>query len=87
MNDFLSLASALPRFTISTSFLPNHQILVLFLGALLSGIGHSGLCKLFSALNSPPPVDENLFTDTLRYIQPILSSFKDTALSSAAERQ
>ncbi len=69
----------------STLFLPNHQISLLFLGTLLSGIIHSGLCKVFSALNNPPPVDENLFTDTLRYIHPILSSFKDAALSGAVE--
>ncbi|CAF1639046.1 unnamed protein product [Adineta ricciae] len=54
-------------------------------GALLSGIGHSGLCKLLSALNSPPPVDEDNFTETLRHIEPILSSFKVAAMSSAVE--
>jgi hypothetical protein len=57
----------------------------LFSGALLSGIGHSGLCKLLSALNSPPPVDEDSFTETLRHIEPVLSSFKVVALSSAVE--
>jgi hypothetical protein len=57
----------------------------LILVALLCGVGHGGLVKMCAALNCPPPSNEEYFSNTLRHIQPALSTARHRSCASATE--
>jgi hypothetical protein len=52
---------------------------------MVSGIGHGGLCKLFSVLNIAPPTNEDYFTEMIRHTLPVLETFKIQSMKRAVQ--
>ncbi|CAF4711098.1 unnamed protein product [Rotaria magnacalcarata] len=54
-------------------------------GANFVGIGYQGLAKLCAVLNLPPPLDEDHFSRTIKYVLPFFESYKFNSMKRAVE--
>ncbi|CAF1988779.1 unnamed protein product [Rotaria magnacalcarata] len=57
----------------------------LHVGANFVGIGYQGLAKLCAVLNLPPPLDEDHFSRTIKYVLPFFESYKFNSMKRAVE--
>jgi hypothetical protein len=57
----------------------------LMIGGTLSGIGHVGVTKLLGAMNLPPPIQKQLYSDTQEYIMDYVSKAQQESMNAAVQ--
>ena len=58
---------------------------ILYVGASVCGIGHQGLAKLYAVLNLPPPVDDDHFFRTIKYVLTFFEEYKLKSMKNGIE--